>query len=103
MHRDIKTSNILLDQGLRAKVLITILGSESLCILRLCVPIFTNGWIFICYIAQILAFCITLVQAEEAVSTQVADFGLARLVERSNVDDVIATHLEGTPGYIPPE
>lgn len=98
MHRDIKTSNILLDQGLGAKVLIAIPGSESLC-----VPIFTIGWIFTCYIAQILAFCITLVQAEEAVSTQVADFGLARLVERSNEDDVIATCLVGTPGYIPPE
>ncbi|KAF3437490.1 hypothetical protein FNV43_RR20243 [Rhamnella rubrinervis] len=52
VHRDIKTSNILLDQGLGAKV---------------------------------------------------ADFGLARLVERSNEEDVIATCLVGTPGYIPPE
>ncbi|KAK3228096.1 hypothetical protein Dsin_007958 [Dipteronia sinensis] len=52
VHRDIKTSNILLDQGLRAKV---------------------------------------------------ADFGLARLVERSNEEDIIATRLVGTPGYIAPE
>ncbi|KAM1025897.1 hypothetical protein ACFX13_039616 [Malus domestica] len=52
VHRDIKTSNILLDQGLRAKV---------------------------------------------------ADFGLARLVERSNEEDIIATRVVGTPGYIPPE
>ncbi|CAN6718029.1 unnamed protein product [Malus baccata var. baccata] len=52
VHRDIKTSNILLDQGLRAKV---------------------------------------------------ADFGLARLVERSNEEDILATRLVGTPGYIPPE
>lgn len=52
VHRDIKTSNILLDEGLRAKV---------------------------------------------------ADFGLARLVDRTNEDDWIATRLVGTPGYLPPE
>ncbi|BFG32501.1 hypothetical protein CerSpe_187740 [Prunus speciosa] len=52
VHRDIKTSNILLDQGLRAKV---------------------------------------------------ADFGLARLVERSSEEDMVATRVVGTPGYIPPE
>ncbi|KAJ0047930.1 hypothetical protein Pint_15514 [Pistacia integerrima] len=52
VHRDIKTSNILLDQGHRAKV---------------------------------------------------ADFGLARLVERSNEEDFVATRLVGTPGYIAPE
>ncbi|KAJ0106026.1 hypothetical protein Patl1_18104 [Pistacia atlantica] len=46
VHRDIKTSNILLDQGHRAKV---------------------------------------------------ADFGLARLVERSNEEDFVATRLVGTP------
>lgn len=52
IHRDIKTSNILLDKGLGAKV---------------------------------------------------ADFGLARLVERSNEEDAVATRLVGTPGYIAPE
>ncbi|KAJ4840650.1 hypothetical protein Tsubulata_033206, partial [Turnera subulata] len=52
VHRDIKTGNILLDQGLRAKV---------------------------------------------------ADFGLARLVERSNEEDLVATRLVGTPGYMAPE
>ncbi|EEF51946.1 serine-threonine protein kinase, plant-type, putative [Ricinus communis] len=52
VHRDIKTSNILLDRGLRAKV---------------------------------------------------SDFGLAKLVERSNEEDPIATRLVGTPGYIAPE
>ncbi|KAI5329750.1 hypothetical protein L3X38_029147 [Prunus dulcis] len=52
VHRDIKTSNILLDQGLRAKV---------------------------------------------------ADFGLARLVERSSEEDMVVTRVVGTPGYIPPE
>ncbi|XVF85033.1 hypothetical protein PTKIN_Ptkin17bG0086200 [Pterospermum kingtungense] len=52
VHRDIKTSNILLDKGLRAKV---------------------------------------------------ADFGLAKLVERTNEEDLIATQLVGTPGYLPPE
>ncbi|KAF9605867.1 hypothetical protein IFM89_019126 [Coptis chinensis] len=52
VHRDIKTSNILLDEGLRAKV---------------------------------------------------ADFGLVKLVERTNEDDFMATRLVGTPGYLPPE
>ncbi|KAL3748155.1 hypothetical protein ACJRO7_009394 [Eucalyptus globulus] len=52
MHRDVKTSNILLDQGLRAKV---------------------------------------------------ADFVLARLVERSNEQEEFTTRVVGTPGYIPPE
>ncbi|KAM1170844.1 hypothetical protein ACFX15_020720 [Malus domestica] len=52
VHRDIKTSNILLDEGFRAKV---------------------------------------------------ADFGLAKLVGRTNEEDVFATRLVGTPGYLPPE
>ncbi|KAF7809328.1 lysM domain receptor-like kinase 3 [Senna tora] len=52
VHRDIKTSNILLDEKLRAKV---------------------------------------------------ADFGLVKLLERTNDEDFIATRLVGTPGYLPPE
>ncbi|XP_062208452.1 lysM domain receptor-like kinase 3 [Phragmites australis] len=52
VHRDIKTSNILLDNGLRAKV---------------------------------------------------ADFGLVKLVQRSDEEECVATHLVGTPGYLPPE
>ncbi|KAL4638990.1 hypothetical protein ACB092_03G185600 [Castanea dentata] len=52
VHRDIKTSNILLDEGLRAKV---------------------------------------------------ADFGLVKLVGRTNEGDFLATRLVGTPGYLPPE
>ncbi|GJM94200.1 hypothetical protein PR202_ga10824 [Eleusine coracana subsp. coracana] len=52
VHRDIKTSNILLDNGLRAKV---------------------------------------------------ADFGLVKLVQRSDEEECMATRLVGTPGYLPPE
>ncbi|XP_073138790.1 lysM domain receptor-like kinase 3 [Henckelia pumila] len=52
VHRDIKTANMLLDEGLRAKV---------------------------------------------------ADFGLAKLVGRTNEDELLATRLVGTPGYLPPE
>ncbi|TKY58681.1 LysM domain receptor kinase 3 [Spatholobus suberectus] len=52
VHRDIKTSNILLDNKLRAKV---------------------------------------------------GDFGLAKLVDRTNDKKFIATRLVGTPGYLPPE
>ncbi|KAG6601525.1 LysM domain receptor-like kinase 3, partial [Cucurbita argyrosperma subsp. sororia] len=52
VHRDIKTSNILLDESLGAKV---------------------------------------------------ADFGLVKLVGRTNDDELVATRLVGTPGYLPPE
>ncbi|KAJ8563196.1 hypothetical protein K7X08_031648 [Anisodus acutangulus] len=52
VHRDIKTSNILLDEAMKAKV---------------------------------------------------ADFGLAKLVGRTNDDEFLATRLVGTPGYLPPE
>jgi LysM repeat protein len=52
VHRDIKSTNILLDEGLRAKV---------------------------------------------------ADFGLVKLVERTSEEDLVATRLVGTPGYLPPE
>nr|XP_027099333.1 lysM domain receptor-like kinase 3 [Coffea arabica] len=52
VYRDIKTSNILLDETLRAKV---------------------------------------------------ADFGLVKLVGRTNEDELMATRLVGTPGYLPPE
>lgn len=34
---------------------------------------------------------------------QVADFGLAKLVGRTNEDELLATRLVGTPGYLPPE
>ncbi|KAL6007103.1 hypothetical protein ACLOJK_032599 [Asimina triloba] len=33
----------------------------------------------------------------------VADFGLAKLVDRSDGEDCIVTRLVGTPGYLPPE
>ncbi|KAK7386768.1 hypothetical protein VNO78_27104 [Psophocarpus tetragonolobus] len=52
VHRDIKTSNILLDDKFRAKV---------------------------------------------------GDFGLAKLVDRTDDENFIATRLVGTPGYLPPE
>ena len=35
--------------------------------------------------------------------TKVADFGLAKLVDRTNDENFIATRLVGTPGYLPPE
>lgn len=38
-----------------------------------------------------------------ALPLQVADFGLAKLVGRSNEEDFLATRLVGTPGYLPPE
>ncbi|XP_019166622.1 PREDICTED: lysM domain receptor-like kinase 3 [Ipomoea nil] len=42
---------------------------------------------------------------DQGLRAKVADFGLARLVDRTNEDDDdwIATRLVGTPGYLPPE
>ncbi|GAU33821.1 hypothetical protein TSUD_221580 [Trifolium subterraneum] len=39
----------------------------------------------------------------KGISIQVADFGLAKLVERTNDEEFLATRLVGTPGYLPPE
>ncbi|KAL0357892.1 UNVERIFIED_CONTAM: LysM domain receptor-like kinase [Sesamum calycinum] len=36
-------------------------------------------------------------------AARVADFGLAKLVGRTNEEELIATRLVGTPGYLPPE
>ncbi|QCD90666.1 chitin elicitor receptor kinase 1 [Vigna unguiculata] len=40
---------------------------------------------------------------DEKLRAKVADFGLAKLVERTNDEEFIATRLVGTPGYLPPE
>ncbi|OWM76100.1 hypothetical protein CDL15_Pgr009746 [Punica granatum] len=40
---------------------------------------------------------------DEGLRAKVADFGLAKLVGRTNEEDLIATRLVGTPGYLPPE
>ncbi|KAJ6875574.1 hypothetical protein NC652_035080 [Populus alba x Populus x berolinensis] len=40
---------------------------------------------------------------DKGLGAKVADFGLARLVERSNEEDAVATRLVGTPGHIAPE
>ncbi|KAG6422614.1 hypothetical protein SASPL_119193 [Salvia splendens] len=40
---------------------------------------------------------------DEGLRAKVADFGLAKLVGRSNEDEFIATRLVGTSGYLPPE
>ncbi|KAK4374589.1 hypothetical protein RND71_005266 [Anisodus tanguticus] len=40
---------------------------------------------------------------DEAMRAKVADFGLAKLVGRTNEDEFLATRLVGTPGYLPPE
>lgn len=36
-------------------------------------------------------------------SQQVADFGLAKLVERTSDEDLIATRFVGTSAYLPPK
>jgi len=35
--------------------------------------------------------------------SKVGDFGLAKLVDRTDDENFIATRLVGTPGYLPPE
>ncbi|GJR17719.1 LysM domain receptor-like kinase 3 [Tanacetum coccineum] len=43
------------------------------------------------------------VPSEYVLSLYSIDFGLAKLVGRTNDDDFIATRLVGTPGYLPPK
>ncbi|XP_058772289.1 lysM domain receptor-like kinase 3 [Vicia villosa] len=53
------------------------------------------------YVHRDIKTCNILLDAK--LRAKVADFGLAKLVERTNDEEFLATRLVGTPGYLPPE